>query len=295
MQSEQALGSRGHFSREGNGTPLQYSCLENPMDGGAWWAAVHGVTKSQTQLSDFIFTFHFYALEKEMATHSSVLAWRIPGTGEPGGLPSMGSHRVGHDWSDLPAAAAGHFRAGPGPGMVPHRETERPAACARLATLLRNIVPISESISTLLKRVLNSPEAHPELSPFQALGGSGAVLLLRHELGALSQQPCHGCWGHLVAARDCWALQSWRALSAPCEQKHFHPGLYWAVFLATSVPRYGGQKCLDFSWWCLTLYDLVILQAVGALSSHWLSMPSVLFDKTQGNPPPWYGEEEKPY
>ena len=76
-------------SREGNGTPLQYSCLENPMDGGAWWAAVHGVTKSRTRLSDFTFTFHFHALEKEMATHSSVLAWRIPGTGEPGGLPSM--------------------------------------------------------------------------------------------------------------------------------------------------------------------------------------------------------------
>ena len=82
---------------EGNGTPLQYSCLENPMDGGAWWAAVHGVTKSQTQLSAFTFTFQFHALEKEMATHSSVLAWRIPGTGEPVGLPSMGSHRVGHD------------------------------------------------------------------------------------------------------------------------------------------------------------------------------------------------------
>ena len=69
--------------REGNGTPLQYSCLENPMDGGAWWAAVHGVAKSQTWMSDFTFTFHFHALEKEMATRSSVLAWRIPGTGEP--------------------------------------------------------------------------------------------------------------------------------------------------------------------------------------------------------------------
>ena len=69
---------------EGNGTPLQYSCLENPMDGGAWWASVHGVAKSWTQLSDFTFTFHFHALEKEMATHSSVLAWRIPGTAEPG-------------------------------------------------------------------------------------------------------------------------------------------------------------------------------------------------------------------
>ena len=67
------------------------------MDRGAWWAAVYGVTKSWKQLSDFTLTFHFHALEKEMATHSSVLAWRIPGTGEPGGLPSMGSHRVGHD------------------------------------------------------------------------------------------------------------------------------------------------------------------------------------------------------
>ena len=84
----------------------QYSCLENPIDGGAWWAAVHGVAKSWTRLSDFTFTFCFHALEKEMATHSSVLAWTIPGTVEPGGLPSMGSHRVRHDWSDLAAAAA---------------------------------------------------------------------------------------------------------------------------------------------------------------------------------------------
>ena len=88
----------------GDGTPLQHSCLENPMDRGAWWATVHGVAKSWTRLSDFTFTFHFHALQKEMATHSSVLAWRIPGTGEPGGLPSMGSHRVGHDWSNLAAA-----------------------------------------------------------------------------------------------------------------------------------------------------------------------------------------------
>ena len=82
---------------EGNSTPLQYSCLENPMDGGVWKAAVHGVAEGRTRLSDFTFTFPFHALEKEMATYSSVLAWRIPGTGEPGGLPSMGSHRVGHD------------------------------------------------------------------------------------------------------------------------------------------------------------------------------------------------------
>ena len=82
---------------EGNGTPLQYSCLENPMGGGAWWAAVHGVAKSQIRLSNFTFTFHFHALEKETATPSSVLARKIPGTGEPGGLPPMGLHRVRHD------------------------------------------------------------------------------------------------------------------------------------------------------------------------------------------------------
>ena len=76
------------------------------MDGGAWWAAVHGVAGSRTWLSDFTFTFHFHALEKEVATHSRVLAWKIPGTGEPGRLPSIGSHRVGHDWCDLAAAAA---------------------------------------------------------------------------------------------------------------------------------------------------------------------------------------------
>ena len=91
---------------EGSGTPFQYSCLENPMDGGAWKAAVHGVAEGWTRLSDFTFTSHLNALEKEMATHSSVLAWRIPGMGEPGGLPSMGLHRVGHNWSDLAAAAA---------------------------------------------------------------------------------------------------------------------------------------------------------------------------------------------
>ena len=82
---------------EGDGTPLQYSCLETPMDGGAWWAAVYGVAQSRTRLSDLTFTFHFHALEKEMATRSSVLAWRIPGTGEHRGLPSVGSYRVGHD------------------------------------------------------------------------------------------------------------------------------------------------------------------------------------------------------
>ena len=82
---------------EANGTPLQYSCLENSIDGGAWKVAVHGVAEGWTRVSDFTFTFHFHALEKEMATHSSALAWRIPGMGEPAGLLSMGSHRDGHD------------------------------------------------------------------------------------------------------------------------------------------------------------------------------------------------------
>ena len=106
LPSWERLPKGNNTDVEGNGTPLQYSCLENPMDGGAWQAAVHGVAKSWTRLSDFTFTFHFHALEKEMATNSSVLAWRIPGMVEPGGLLSMGSHRVGHDWSDLAAAAA---------------------------------------------------------------------------------------------------------------------------------------------------------------------------------------------
>ena len=110
-----SLGQHIYFlitcARLSNGTPLQHSCLENPMDGGAWWAAVHGVAKSRTRLSDFTFTFHFHALEKEMATHSGILAWRIPGMGEPGGLPSLGSHRVGHDWSNLAVAAAVFYLA----------------------------------------------------------------------------------------------------------------------------------------------------------------------------------------
>jgi len=85
------------FSEKAMAPHSSTSCMENPMDGGACYAAIHGVAKSQTRLSDFTFIFYFPALEKEMAAHSSVLAWRIPGTGEPGGLPSMGSHRVGND------------------------------------------------------------------------------------------------------------------------------------------------------------------------------------------------------
>ena len=102
--NEYFVGIYSTFCGEGNGIPLQYSCLENPMDGGACWAAVHGVAKSRTRLGDFTFTFHFHALEKELATHSIVLAWSIPGTEEPGGLLSMGLHRVRHDWSNLAAA-----------------------------------------------------------------------------------------------------------------------------------------------------------------------------------------------
>ena len=92
-----------HWRRQWH--PIPVLLPGNPMDRGAWWAAVHGVTKSWTQLSDFTFTFPFHALEKEMATHSNVHAWRIPGMAEPGGLLSMGSHRVGHNWSNLAAAA----------------------------------------------------------------------------------------------------------------------------------------------------------------------------------------------
>ena len=91
-----------HWRKQWHPTPVLLP--RNPMDGEAWKATVHGVAKSWTRLSDFTFTFHFHALEKEMATHSSVLAWRIPRMGEPGGLPSMGSNRVGHDWSDLAAS-----------------------------------------------------------------------------------------------------------------------------------------------------------------------------------------------
>ena len=95
--ADTVMGFLSGLVGEGNGTPLQYSCLENPMGGGAWRAAVHGIVKSGARLSDFTFTFHFRALEKAMAPHSSILARRIPGTEEPGGLPPMESHRVGHN------------------------------------------------------------------------------------------------------------------------------------------------------------------------------------------------------
>ena len=116
---------------EGNGTLLQYSCLENPMDGGDWQAAVHGIAKSWTRLNDFTFTFHFHAFEKEMVTHSSVLVWRIPGMGEPGGLPSMGPHRVGHDRSDLAAVAA----------YIRYQENEMPKESSSEENKVRNKTP----------------------------------------------------------------------------------------------------------------------------------------------------------
>ena len=129
---------------EGNGTPLQYSCLENPIDRGAWWAAVHGVAKSRTRLSDLTFTFHFHALEKEMATHSSVLAWRIPGTVEPDGLPSMGSHRVRHDWSDLAAAAAVFHRVCGTTFSYIHSSVNGHLGCFHVLTIVNSVAVNTE-------------------------------------------------------------------------------------------------------------------------------------------------------
>ena len=119
------------------------------MDGGAWWAAVHGVAKSRTRLSDFTFSFHFHALEKEMATHSSVLAWRIPGTGKLGGLPSMGSHRVGHDWSDLAAAAAAAFSHTALLSFLPH-------PCPNMNWKIKHILWKARLRGTLLRSLLLS-------------------------------------------------------------------------------------------------------------------------------------------
>ena len=135
------------YTREGNGTPLQYSCLENPMDGGAWWATVHGVAKSRTRLSNFTFTLHFHALEKEMATHSSVLAWRIPGTGEPGGLLSMGSQKSQTQLTE-PAAKCiyvkPHLPVHPTLPTPPRAHTSILCVCVSIPALeLRSFVPFS--------------------------------------------------------------------------------------------------------------------------------------------------------
>ena len=150
-----------------HGTPIQYSCLGNPMDGGAWWAAVHGVAKSWTWLSDF--TFHFPALEKEMATHSSVLAWRIPGTGEPGGLLSIGSHRVRHDWSNL--AAAVHVSPCPEPPshLPPPRVVLWVVPAPALSGLLHSLNLDWSSISHMVIYVLQCyslKSSHPCLLPW---------------------------------------------------------------------------------------------------------------------------------
>ena len=171
---------------EGNGTPLQYSCLENPMDGGAWWAAVHGVAEGRTRLSNFTFTFHFHALEKEMATHSSVLAWRIPGTGEPGGLPSNGSHRVGHDWGDLAAVAA-------------KGETKR-GGQGSSAGKIKAGSPLTSSKwqEPKLELKLKPPSLQPVLC-FAIMHSPSLLWLL------LSQPLCHPTTGHLAANCRFWS------------------------------------------------------------------------------------------
>ena len=128
----------GRSPGEGNGSPLQSSCLENPMDGGAWWAAVHGVAR--TRLSDFTVTFHFHALEKETATHSSVLAWRIPGTGEPGGIPSMGSQS--RTWlKRLSSSSSSSISMSPGPFENPQ------------LTEMKTIVTIESGINNICTNV----------------------------------------------------------------------------------------------------------------------------------------------
>ena len=141
------LPSSAILNGEGNGTQLQYSCLENPMDRGAWWAAVHGVTKSRTQLRDFTFTFHFHALEKEMATHSSVLAWRIPGTGEPGGLQSQGSQSQ-RQLKQLSSSSSSHPKC----GHIVQWMSSTPWTCFQSTethlTLPRQLCPLSQLRST---------------------------------------------------------------------------------------------------------------------------------------------------
>ena len=141
---------------EGNGSPRQCSCLENPVDGETWWAAVHGIEKSQTRLSDFTFTFHFHALEKEMATHSSVLAWGIPGTEEAGGLLSVRSYRVAHDRSDLAVAAELQL-------LKWRSFTLEKGIC--LSSLLIQMLISSENILTDTLRI-NQISGNPKPSPF---------------------------------------------------------------------------------------------------------------------------------
>ena len=161
------------------------------MDGGAWLAAVHGVIKSRIRLSDFTFTFHFHALEKEMATHSSVLAWRIPGTGEPGGLSSMGSHRVGHNWSDLAAAAAAVY--------IYH--------CYSLNSshpLLAPICPQKLIFTTILFGAVGFPGGSMVKNPSANAGNVGLIPGLGRSPGEGNGNPLqYSCWGNLMD-RGAW-------------------------------------------------------------------------------------------
>ena len=184
---------------EGNGTSLQYSCLENPMDRGAWWAAVHGVARSRTRLSDFTFTFHFHASEKEIATHSSVLAWRIPGTGEPGGLPSMGSHRVGHDWSDLAAMALdGESNGTPLQYSCLENHIDRGAWWAAVHGVAKSQTRLSDFTFTLHFHALEKEMATDSSVPAWRIPGMG-------EAGGLSSLGSHRVrhdWSDLAAAAE---------------------------------------------------------------------------------------------
>ena len=150
------------------------------MDGGAWWAAVRGVAKSRTRLSDFTFSFHFHALEKEMATHSSVLAWRIPGMGEPDGLPSMGSHRVGHDWSDLAAAAASALWA-THPAMAPFKHPVPPWPQWPLIIIVPSTFPsqLTSSQNTVL---IQCYSFNKTLNKFQLIYSFNPQLSVKHLL-----------------------------------------------------------------------------------------------------------------
>ena len=180
---------------ESNGTPLQYSCLENPMDRGAWKAAVHGVAEGRTRLNDFTFTFHFHALEKEMATHSSVLAWRMPGTGEPSGLPSMGSHRVGHDWSDLAAVAV---------QRLPTRTT----------LILRNIL---KSLETFFAIEIGGKLLVPNCTMDDAKHLQCTENLSQQRTIPLSQMSKVGCWESLLYMIIHFVTSLWNLTFFPCK------------------------------------------------------------------------------
>ena len=149
------------------------------MDGGAWWAAVHGVAKSWTWLSDFTFTLHFHALEKEMATHSCVLAWRIPGTGEPGGLPSVGSHRVGHDWSDLAAVAAASFKVA-GLDLIPTLLDNKTQGIGHYTKLPLKGSKTHQPVQTACQHVLRWHEGFLEQLVYRTEPHTPSLLCLRY-------------------------------------------------------------------------------------------------------------------